>query len=149
MEGWVATCRHEVLDRTLIWNQHHLINALREFEDHYNTHRPHRALAQGSPLRARPTPIADPHRVAQLDIRRSDRLGGTLHEYRIPPDQHGCTFRHPHRHYNGHRPHQSRQQLPPDSEQPPTPATVTDPQTRRIRRQSVLGGLINEYQRAA
>ena len=53
------------------------------------------------------------------------------------------------RHYNGHRPHQSRQQRPPDSDQPPTPATVTDLQTHRIRRQPVLGGLINEYQRAA
>ncbi|MGW1801475.1 integrase core domain-containing protein [Streptomyces sp. NPDC001984] len=53
------------------------------------------------------------------------------------------------RHYNGHRPHQSRRQLPPDSDQPPAPATVTDLQTHRIRRQPVLGGLINEYQSAA
>ncbi|MFB7757587.1 transposase [Streptomyces sp. NPDC056121] len=53
------------------------------------------------------------------------------------------------RHYNGHRPHQSRQQLPPDSDQAPTPATVTDLHTHRIRRQPVLGGVINEYQRAA
>ncbi|MGW7007294.1 integrase core domain-containing protein [Streptomyces sp. NPDC054933] len=82
MERWVLTCRRELLDRTLIWNQRHLINALREFENHYNTHRPHRALAQGSPLRARPTPITDPDRIAQLNIRRHDRLGGTLHEYR-------------------------------------------------------------------
>ncbi|MFI1733905.1 integrase core domain-containing protein [Streptomyces acidicola] len=36
------------------------------------------------------------------------------------------------RHYNGHRSHQSRQQLPPDSDQPPTPATVTDLQTHKI-----------------
>jgi putative transposase len=52
-------------------------------------------------------------------------------------------------HYNGHRPHQSRQQLPPDSNEPPAPATVTDLQAHRIRRQPVLGGLINEYHRAA
>jgi putative transposase len=32
MERWVRTCRHELLDRTLIWNQHHLLHALREFE---------------------------------------------------------------------------------------------------------------------
>ncbi|MDF3294412.1 integrase core domain-containing protein [Streptomyces silvisoli] len=82
MERWVATCRRELLDRTLIWNQRHLTNALREFENHYNTHRPHRALDQSSPLRARPTPINDPDRIAQLNIRRHDRLGGTLHEYR-------------------------------------------------------------------
>jgi transposase InsO family protein len=53
------------------------------------------------------------------------------------------------RHYNGHRPHQSRRQLPPDSDQPPTSAAVTDLQTHRVRRQSVLGGVINEYQHAA
>ncbi|MFE5683308.1 integrase core domain-containing protein [Streptomyces sp. NPDC056512] len=52
-------------------------------------------------------------------------------------------------HYNGHRPHQSRQQLPPDSDLPPTPATVANLQTQRIRCQPVLGGLINEYQNAA
>ena len=82
MERWIATCRRELLDRTLIWNQRHLVNALREFEHHYHTHRPHRILNQGSPLRARPTPINDPDRITQLNIRRHDRLGGTLHEYR-------------------------------------------------------------------
>ncbi|MGW9031712.1 integrase core domain-containing protein [Streptomyces sp. NPDC055722] len=53
------------------------------------------------------------------------------------------------RHYNQHRPHQSRQQRPPDSTEPPTPAIVTDLQAHRIRRQPVLGGLINEYRHAA
>jgi putative transposase len=32
MERWVQTCRHEFLDRTLIWNQRHLLHSLREFE---------------------------------------------------------------------------------------------------------------------
>jgi hypothetical protein len=27
MEWWVQTCRHELLDRTLIWNQQHLLHA--------------------------------------------------------------------------------------------------------------------------
>jgi putative transposase len=45
MEPWVQTCRRELLDRTLIWNQRHLLHALREFEQFYNSHRPH----QGSP----------------------------------------------------------------------------------------------------
>ncbi len=52
-------------------------------------------------------------------------------------------------HYNGHRPHQSRRQLPPDSAEPPAPATATGLQAHRIRRRSILGGLIKEYQRAA
>ncbi|MEU2741151.1 integrase core domain-containing protein [Streptomyces sp. NPDC007095] len=53
------------------------------------------------------------------------------------------------RHYNGRRPHQSRAQLPPASDEPPTAATVTDLQAHRIRRRPVLGGLVNEYLRAA
>src|SRR5277367_5900772 len=32
MERWVQTCRRELLDRTLIWNQPHLLHALGEFE---------------------------------------------------------------------------------------------------------------------
>ena len=82
MERWVQTCRHELLDRTLIWNQRHLLHALREFEHFYNEHRPHRALRAAAPLRPLPDPIAGPERIAQLDVRRRDRLGGTLHEYR-------------------------------------------------------------------
>jgi hypothetical protein len=42
MERWVQTCRRELLDRTLIWNQRHLLYALREFEQFYNAHRPTR-----------------------------------------------------------------------------------------------------------
>ncbi|MET8405231.1 integrase core domain-containing protein [Streptomyces sp900116325] len=52
-------------------------------------------------------------------------------------------------HYNQHRPHQGRQQLPPDTNEPPIPATVTDLQAHRIRRQPILDGLINEYHHAA
>jgi putative transposase len=56
MERWVQTSRRELLDRTLIWNQRHLLHVLREFEDFYNTHRPHQGLANARPLRALPTP---------------------------------------------------------------------------------------------
>ena len=82
MERWVQTCRHEPLDRTLIWNQRHLLHALREFEHFYNQHRLHRTLADAAPLCPLPEPITDPERLAHLDVRRRDRLGGTLHEYR-------------------------------------------------------------------
>jgi hypothetical protein len=54
---------------------------LRELEGFYNEHRPHRTLQAAAPLRALPDPIADPERIARLDVRRRDRLGGTLHEY--------------------------------------------------------------------
>ena len=49
-------------------------------------------------------------------------------------------------HYNGHRPHQSRQQRPPDIETQPV-REVAD--LRSVRRKPVVAGLINEYHRAA
>ena len=54
MERWIQACRHEVLDRTLIWNQAHLLHALREYERHHNLHRPHRGIANARPLDSLP-----------------------------------------------------------------------------------------------
>ncbi|WP_445519763.1 integrase core domain-containing protein [Streptomyces sp. NEAU-174] len=82
MERWVQTFRHELLDRTLIWNQRHLLHALREFEEFYNSHRPHQGIANTRPLHPLPTPIDDPEKLNHLDLRRHDRLRGILHEYR-------------------------------------------------------------------
>ncbi|MEU1630725.1 integrase core domain-containing protein [Streptomyces sp. NPDC020096] len=81
MERWVQTCRRELLDRTLIWNQCHLLHALREFEHFYNEHRPHQGLANARPLRPLPQPITAPQQIKHLVIRRHARLGGLLHEY--------------------------------------------------------------------
>lgn len=47
-------------------------------------------------------------------------------------------------HYNGRRPHRSLQWQPPRSDRP-----VVDLTHERVRRRPVLGGLINEYERAA
>jgi transposase InsO family protein len=80
-ERWVQTCRRELLDRSLIWNQRHLLHALREFEQFYNGHRPHQGIANARPLYPLPAQVADPDKLARLDIRRRDRLGGILHEY--------------------------------------------------------------------
>jgi putative transposase len=81
IERWVRTCRRELLDRTLIWNQRHLLYALREYEIFYNEHRPHQGIANVRPLNPLPEPITDPDQLARLRIRRRDRLGGILHEY--------------------------------------------------------------------
>jgi transposase InsO family protein len=82
MERWVQTCRRELLDHTLIWNQRHLLHALREFEQFYNEHRPHQGIANARPLHPLPQPITDPEQLNHLDIRRLERLGGLLHEYK-------------------------------------------------------------------
>jgi putative transposase len=47
-------------------------------------------------------------------------------------------------HYNGRRPHRSRQLRPPRPDHP-----VADLSRERIQRRLILGGLINEYERAA
>jgi transposase len=51
-------------------------------------------------------------------------------------------------HYNGHRPHRGRNLRPPDCDDI-TMAATGDLAAARIRRRRVLGGLINEYERAA
>jgi putative transposase len=76
-ERFVGTVRRECLDWILILNRRHLERVPRVFIDHYNTHRPHRALDL-----APPQPTAHDQPVVSLhDPRRRDRLGGLTHEY--------------------------------------------------------------------
>jgi transposase InsO family protein len=56
-ERWIASARREWLDRMLITGERHLRLVLDGYADHYNAHRPHRALQQGSPA-GRPHPPA-------------------------------------------------------------------------------------------
>jgi putative transposase len=49
-ERWVGTVRREVLDRMLILDCRQLRLVLAKHVDHYNLHRPHRALQQAPPL---------------------------------------------------------------------------------------------------
>ena len=76
-ERFVGNIRRELLDRILIANQRHARGVLREYERHYNTHRPHRTLDQAAPLR----PLPQRTTTEIHDVRRRDRLGGLLHEY--------------------------------------------------------------------
>ena len=80
MERWIGSCRRELLDRTLIWNQRHLMIVLREYAEFYNSHRPHRALGQAAPLRSLPDGVTD---LDHFQVRRHDRAGGVIHEYRL------------------------------------------------------------------
>jgi len=66
----------------LIFGRRHLKYVLAEYIAHYNGHRPHRSLDQQAPLRVgtRPVPIGKPDRAR---IRRTDRLGGLIHEYEL------------------------------------------------------------------
>jgi putative transposase len=46
-ERWISSARRECLDRMLITGERHLRAVLSEYVDHYDVHRPHRALCQG------------------------------------------------------------------------------------------------------
>src|ERR671910_2121455 len=74
-ERWIRTVRAECLDWLLMVGRGHLEQVLRVYVEHYNVHRPHRALGLEPPVpRVGPTAITrDQHRVD-----RRDRLGGPL-----------------------------------------------------------------------
>jgi putative transposase len=77
-ERWIRTVRAGCLDWLLITGRGHLEQVLRIYIEHYNGHRPHRALQLESPeAPTGPIVISDnPRRV-----HRRDRLNGLLHEY--------------------------------------------------------------------
>ncbi len=81
-ERVVGTIRRECLDRMFILGRRHLEAVLAEYVEHYNAHRPHRSLSQRAPctLDTAPALIGDAD-LARL--RRADRLGGLIHEYRM------------------------------------------------------------------
>jgi len=60
----------------LLVNARHLMRVLAEYETHFNTHRPHRALGHAAPLRA----LTQPNNT-EIKVTRRDRLGGMIHEY--------------------------------------------------------------------
>ena len=78
-ECWIGGCRRELLDRTLIWNQDHLWQILRQYETHHNQHRPHRSLDAAAPLKPLPQPVV----LGRYRVRRQTRAGGTINEYRL------------------------------------------------------------------
>ena len=75
-ERFVRTVRAECLDWLLILNCRHLERVLREYVEHYNTQRPHRALKLQPPQSQEPSPTG-----TIGAIERHDRLGGLIHEY--------------------------------------------------------------------
>ena len=78
-ERWIGGCRRELLDRTLVWNEAHLRQILRQYETHHNQHRPHRSLHGAAPLKPLPEPVdLDLYRV-----RKHAHVDGMINEYRL------------------------------------------------------------------
>ncbi len=75
-ERWVRSVRHELLDRTIIWNERQLRALLAEYVTHYNEHRPHRSLGQ------RPPAGDDVAGIGSAEpIQRHATCGGLINEY--------------------------------------------------------------------
>jgi putative transposase len=79
-ERWVRTVRAECLDWLLIVGRGHLEQVLRVYIQHYNRHRPHRALLLQPPDPPAQLTVLDGDRGGAVN--RIDLLGGLLHEYR-------------------------------------------------------------------
>jgi putative transposase len=74
-ERWVGTVRRECLDWLLVLGERQLDRILREYAEHYNAARPHRACQLRTPdPRGQPGPTVG-------EVVRRDRLGGLVHEY--------------------------------------------------------------------
>jgi hypothetical protein len=78
-ERWVRTVRAECLDWLLIVGRSHLEQVLRVYVQHYNGHRPHRALGLAAPDPPAGLIVVGEDR--QGRVRRRDLLGGLLPEY--------------------------------------------------------------------
>ena len=76
-ERWVSTIPRECLDRMQIFNERQLVHMLAEYENHYNTHRPHRSLKQLPPIAD-----VDVGSDGTGAVERTEILGGLTSEYR-------------------------------------------------------------------
>jgi transposase InsO family protein len=81
-ERFIGTLRRELLDRTLILNERHLHRSLTTYLEHYNGHRPHRALNQLCPSQ---TEAGPPHAIDLTEhrVHRIAVLDRLINEYQI------------------------------------------------------------------
>jgi transposase InsO family protein len=80
-ERLVGTLRREALDRTLILGEAHLRAVLAEYQQHYNTARPHQGIAQHVPDADRDTTCFTVTHLDTARVHRRSVLGGLINEY--------------------------------------------------------------------
>ena len=76
-ERFVETVRPELLDVVLVLGRSHLLRLLRDYQAHYNSHRPHRGIDLRSPSDTGTSPVAVPLK----EIRHSRVVSGLISEY--------------------------------------------------------------------
>ena len=76
-ERWIGSCRRELLDHIIAWNEHHLVRLLREYVSYYHQDRIHDSLgkdtSEGRPIEREPK--------AGATVISLPRLGGLHHRY--------------------------------------------------------------------
>jgi putative transposase len=80
-ERLVGTLRRELLDRVLILGEAHLRTVLTEYQEHYNTARPHQGIAQRVPDSECHAPLVTATDSGVERIRRKPVLNGLINEY--------------------------------------------------------------------
>jgi transposase InsO family protein len=65
----------------LVFGRRHLDQVLADYVAHYNEHRPHRSLGQLAPVSISPVSASASPDATRL--RRTDKLGGLIHEYKL------------------------------------------------------------------
>jgi putative transposase len=88
-ERWIRTVRAECLDWLLVLGRSHLARVLSVYVNHYNRHRPHRALGLQPPYPPAPLVPISVDRCGS--VHRRDLLGSLLHEYRRAARTRLCT----------------------------------------------------------
>ena len=80
-ERLVGTLRREILDRSLILGEAHLRAVLAEYQEHYNTARPHQGIDQRVPDTEHHPPRVIAADLDTRQIRRKPILSGLINEY--------------------------------------------------------------------
>ena len=80
-ERLAGALRRELLDRSLFLGKAHLRAVLAEYQEHYNTARPHQGIAQRVPDEEPDAARATVTDIDRQQIRRKPVLGGLINEY--------------------------------------------------------------------
>ena len=76
-ERWIGSCRRELLDHVIVFNERHALRLLREYIAYYNSDRCHYSLGKDAPIER---PVQ--HRSAKTArVVAMPRVGGLHHRY--------------------------------------------------------------------